>query len=111
MKMNHLLLEVYCDCPKINSKLACSKSNFKLGIHCFKSQCKYLSYTKCPNEIAYVNEEGITDNDECFIGYGGDMEPEDSKKRELTIKEWRTICLQKIDEAYKTYMEKKHIKY
>lgn len=44
-----------------------------------------------------------------FIGFGGEMEPEQYDQRENDIKLWKEICREKIEEAYNVYMERKII--
>lgn len=112
MKMNHLLLEVYCDYNKKNKddKIACKIMNYKIGLHCLQSNCKYFSYTKCPNEIAYVNQEGVTENELCFIGFGGEMDTDNLSERVELLEKWKQTCIKKIDEAYESYMKEKENK-
>lgn len=106
--MKHLLLEVYCDC-KLEIPSYCLNdlnSTYRPGSHCFENNCKYLSYTDCPNEIAYAGELGIIETLEDFIGFGGEMEPNsnDVEKREFLLTKWRDICRKKISEAHEEYM-------
>lgn len=108
MKMKHILLECFCDCEDKNEKLPCYERNGQLGIYCFQCGCKYLSYTKCPNEIAYANEEGVVENELDSVGFGGDMDGNDDNETKVLIDKWHEICRKKIDEAYEEYMNYKN---
>ena len=107
MNMKHLLLEVYCDCSQKEKPAYCLKVGGEIGIHCFSNQCKNLSYTYADHEIAYASDFGVVEQLNDWIGFGGDMEPEnlDETKRNELICEWKNICKKKIKEAYKEYME------
>ena len=107
MKMRHLLIEGYCDGKKGEESCPC-ESTLSLGTHCL--ECSYFSYTKCPNEIAISNDNGLVECNEDFIGFGGDMEPDDIKKREEYINVWRRICRKKINEAYEEYIRQTSLK-
>lgn len=100
MKMQHLLIEGYCDGKEGEENRLC-ENTLSLGIHCL--QCSHFSYTKCPNEIAVSNDNGLIECAEDFIGFGGDMEPDDFEKREEYINVWKRICKKKINEAYEEY--------
>ena len=65
-----------------------------------------MSYTYCPNEIAYAGEKGIVENLDEFIGFGGEMEPDSNEilERSTLLSKWRDICRKKISEAYDEYM-------
>lgn len=102
--MKHMILECYCDCKEKKSGLLCEKDDFKIGSYCLKNSCKYFSYTIAPNEIAYSNDKGIVENELDFVGFGGEMNPEDNDKIEECIDKWHEICTRKIDEAYEEYM-------
>ena len=101
MKMQHLLVEGYCDGKKKEENNPC-KNTLELGVHCF--ECPYFSYMNAPNEIALSNDSGLVECQEDFIGFGGDMEPEDLQKREDYISVWKNICRKKINEAYDEYI-------
>ena len=101
MKMQHLLIEGYCDGKKGQKNDSC-KNTLKMGVHCL--QCSYFSYSKCPNEIAVTDSEGVVEFQEDCIGFGGDMEPENIKKRDDYISIWKDICRKKISEAYDEYI-------
>ena len=96
MKMQHLLIEGYCD------GVAGDENSFILGIYCFK--CSRFSFCECPNEIALSGEKGLIEDDEDCIGFGGDMEPDALQNRNKYISIWRNICRRKIKEAYDEYM-------
>lgn len=102
MKMQHLLIEGYCD-GKEGEEYPC-KNILKMGIHCL--ECSKFSFTTCPNEIAISNGSGLIETQKDYIGFGGDMEPEDLQKREYCLSIWKEICRQKINEAYDEYMRK-----
>lgn len=101
MKIKHLLIEGYCDMTQ-NKKMYPCKNTFRIGIYCLN--CSNFSYTQCPNEIALSNNNGIIQDIEDFIGFGGAMEPNDLQKREEFLALWRKICRKKIQEAYDEYM-------
>lgn len=106
------MIEVYCgynyrkdkDLPVPNF---CSRGMENPGFHCLENNCEFFSYTDCPFEIAYAGEYGEITSEECWIGFGGEMEPEDEKKRKILISHWEDICKKKIEEAYDEYMELK----
>lgn len=104
MQMKHLLIEGYCDGETGKDVFPC-ENTLRMGAYCFT--CPKFSYTICPNEIAVSDNNGLIDCADCSIGFGGDMEPDDSQKRETYISMWRTICKEKITEAYNEYL--KHI--
>lgn len=103
MRMKHLLIEGYCDETKAKKNNVC-QNTFNIGIHCL--QCSHFSYSKCPNEIAVSNNKGVIEGQEDFIGFGGDMEPEDLDKRADYISIWQNICRKKINEAYDEYISR-----
>lgn len=101
MEMKHLLIEGYCDGNKGEKEAPC-EGTLVFGVYCL--ECSRFSYCKCPNEIAISNEEGLIETLEDFIGFGGEMEPEDIEKRDEYIAVWKDICRKKIKEAYDEYM-------
>ncbi len=101
MKMQHLLIEGYCDGKKGEDAYPC-KGTLTLGIHCLK--CPQFSYAECPNEIALSGKDGVIEKQEDFIGFGGEMEPEDIERRDKYIAIWNDICRKKMNEAYNEYM-------
>ena len=101
MKMRHLLVEGYCDGKEGEKGCPC-EGTLTFGIHCFA--CLQFSYAKCPNEISISNDEGVIKSIDDFIGFGGDMEPEDIEKRDEYIAIWMDICREKIRDAYDEYM-------
>lgn len=101
MKMQHLLVEGYCD-GAVGEEIYPCENSFGLGIHCFK--CSQFSFCECPNEIAVSGEKGSIECDEDCIGFGGDMEPDTLQNRDKCISIWRNICRRKIKEAYDEYM-------
>lgn len=101
MKMQHLLIEGYCDGKTKDGDYLCGNT-LKLGIHCLR--CPQFSYSECPNEIAISDNDGLVECQEDYIGFGGDMEPEDLEKRDDYIAIWKNICRKKIDEAYEEYI-------
>ena len=109
MKMKHVLLEIYCNCntESENEKPICCNG---IGNGCMENNCKYLSYTNCPYEIAFAGCTGVIESFDDCIGFGGEMEPEtnNSSEREMLLKEWKSICKKKIDEAYDEYMKFKN---
>ncbi len=107
MGMKLLLLETYCDC-KNNEPMFCIYGKNNPGSHCFQNMCKHLGYANCPNELAYSDKNGLVTENICSIGFGGDMIPDNVTNEELEKcnEIWRQICLEKINEAYKEYMNK-----
>lgn len=107
MIMRHLLLEVYCDYTDSKSKNSCClKGDGTISTECFKEKCKHLSFTKTENELAYAGESELVENNDEYIGFGGDMEPENDnyEKRDMLLTKWKEICKKKLDEAYNEYM-------
>ncbi|HOV28358.1 MAG TPA: hypothetical protein PK566_18635 [Pseudobacteroides sp.] len=110
MGIKHLLLEVYCDCEDdIDEPSFCHRGSNFPGIHCFENNCKFLSYTYCPNEISYSSELGLIESMKDCIGYGGDMlpKPYDEETQKNLVEKWKQICIRKISEAYNEYMNYK----
>ncbi|WP_246277207.1 hypothetical protein [Neobacillus endophyticus] len=89
-------------CPKVH----------KPGFHCLENNCKHHSYTYAPYEIAYADKNGLVPDSDCWIGFGGDMEPEDYNEEKITNlkKLWRDVCKAKIEEAYEEFMQKADLK-
>lgn len=103
---SHIMLETYCaiDSEKSEVPEYCILESGKPEYHCYENECKYIYYTKAPNQISYMNEMGESIYD---IGFGGEMYPEDfdeTKTKEL-LKIWKNICKRKIDEAFEGYMK------
>ncbi|URZ05407.1 hypothetical protein [Clostridium felsineum] len=107
MIMKHVLLEMYCKCNTEKEK-----PNYcdVIGHNCIHHNCKYLSTTCCPNEIAFAGSTGVVESFDDCIGFGGEMEPEtlDSSEYGVLLSKWKEICKKKIDEAYDEYMEFKN---
>ena len=111
MAYNHVLLEVYCGFDYREDKMVKEPEFCKYGInnpgyHCFENECPFKSYTQCPNEFAYVGEFGEVMDGSSYVGFGGEMEPDDNDelKRKKLLELWEGICKKKIDEAYDEYM-------
>lgn len=104
MRMQHFLIEGYCDGEEGAKNCACG-GTLTFGLYCIR--CPQFSYTECPNEISLSNKEGLIGEQEDFIGFGGEMEPADIEKREEYISIWNSICRKKIKEAYEEYMNNK----
>ena len=105
--MKLLLLEVYCDCEsdKLRPIFCCNGKNSP-SVHCFKHSCRYLSYSSCPNELAFSNDDGLIENSDYSIGLGGDMLPNCLTEDVYNSckKTWKKIAKTKISEAYTMYM-------
>lgn len=99
MKMEHLIIEGFCDGNENQDKYPCN-GTLKFGVYCF--ECLKFSYTYCPNEIAISDTDGVVG---AWIGFGGNMEPNDQEKREAYIAIWKNICEGKINESYDEYMK------
>ena len=93
---NHILLEAYCLKEDNNCKFGFQKINIK----CFNPNCRYLSLVPCANELAITDNDGISSY---WIAFGGDME--NDTLSESSIEKWNKICKEKIDEAYREYMD------
>ena len=111
MAYSHVLLEVYCGYKHRKDKTVkvpvyCKYGINSPGYHCFDNECPFKSYTQCPNELAYAGEFGEVKNGSSYIGFGGEMEPDDNDelKRKKLLTLWESICKKKIDEAYDEYM-------
>ena len=105
MKMAQLLLEIYCE----ETEGHCIYGNDRMGIHCFENKCNYLSYTYSPNELAYSGDKGLVIGEDSFIGFGGEMDADPDKKnyekeRQEYLKMWEEVCKEKIDDAYRSYI-------
>lgn len=108
MGMKHVLLEVYCDCILEEGNIQpsyCLNGVNNPGSYCFANECQFMSYCDSTNEIAYVDANGYVEDD-AWIGFGGDMEPEsnDENERSILIGKWKELCKKKINEAYEEYM-------
>lgn len=108
----HILLEVYCGYKhgkkkKIPIPQFCKNGIDNPGYDCFKNQCQFVSYTECPNEFCFAGELGEVHDQESYIGFGGEMEPDscDEEDRKRLILLWQQICKKKIQEAYEEYMK------
>ena len=99
--MKHLIVEGYCDAEKELQEYPC-EGTMKLGVYCFL--CKQFSYAECPNEIALSDSDGVVKKSEDYIGFGGNMEPNEAEKMEMYVKVWQEICRKKIDEAYQEFI-------
>ncbi len=111
MGYKHLLLEVYCGFDNCKDKGFDEPSFCKHGVnnpgyHCFDNDCKFKSYTQCPNEFAYVGEFGEVIDENSYIGFGGEMDltNDNDYSRRKMLDLWETICKKKINEAYEEYM-------
>ena len=100
MYIDQLLVEGYCNGICGHAKNPC-KHKKKMGIYCF--ECQYFSYAECPNAIAYSSKEGLIESEEDWIGFGGEMFPNNCDEVKC-INAWHKICRKKISEAYDEYM-------
>lgn len=99
MKMKHLIIEGFCDGIENREIYPCN-GKLKFGIHCFK--CEKFSYTYCPNEIAISDADGIVED---YIGFGGDMEPSETKRKREYVAIWNKICKEKVNETYDEFIK------
>ncbi|MEJ8303112.1 hypothetical protein [Saccharibacillus sacchari] len=108
MKLRHVLLEVYCENNTFDVPLCCANGIDSPGYHCLSENCPNVSYTYAPYELAYTGEFGVVPDSESWVGFGGDMFPDDNNEtKEAELKKiWEAICKRKIKEAYEEYMEK-----
>lgn len=69
-----------------------------------------MSYTYCPNEIAYSGNTGLIQGVDDYISFGGEMDAKidsdgyEFNRNQLLIK-WEDICKSKISEAYDEYLK------
>ncbi|MCQ4087544.1 hypothetical protein [Saccharibacillus sp. JS10] len=108
MIFRHVMLEVYCSKFDQEGKTdkECTNKQGDPGYQCLSENCPNVSYTYANHEIAYVGELGETSDSRSFIGFGGDMVPDDANENEEKELKgiWEEICRQKIQEAYDEYM-------
>lgn len=107
MSYKHILIEAYClnHCSK--KQTFCCNGIDSIGLHCFYNNCEFLKFTYCPSEIAITNENGIVENLEDLIGFGGEMDINKNIdfNRKILLEKWYSICRCKINEAYDEYMK------
>lgn len=115
MSFVHVMLEVYCGYSYSREKKEeipkfCKKGTGNPRYYCIENECPFVSYTIAPNEIAYVGQKGEVNDDESWIGFGGEMEADsyDEKENKKLISIWEEICKRKIVEAYDEYMRLKN---
>lgn len=115
MSYSHVLLEVYCGYEHRKDKTTNIPVYCKYGIndpgyHCFEKECPFRSYTQSPNAFTYAGQFGEVKDRSSYVGFGGEMEPDDDdeSKRKILLKLWENICKKKIDEAYDEYIAKKN---
>lgn len=111
----HVILEVVCclnfedkDSPAVPA--CCLKGAGKPGVHCLVDRCLHVGFTDAPHELAFSDANGEIDiaDETVWVGFGGDMEPDDISDRtrnELTGL-WERIAKKKIKEAYLEYMKR-----
>lgn len=111
MGYKHILLEIYCGFNKRRDKFLKPPEYCRYGVdypgyHCFDNECPHKSFTQSPNEFAYAGEFGEVKDGNSFVGFGGEMEPDDDDEIERTklLKIWEDISIKKIDEAYIEFM-------
>lgn len=105
MIFRHVMLEVYCSKFDQQDK-ECMNTQGDPGYQCLSENCPNVSYTYADHELAYVGELGETSDSQAFIGFGGDMVPDNAnEEEEKELKRiWEEICREKIQEAYEEYM-------
>lgn len=104
MLLNHILVEGCCSGKKGNVQTPC-KGNRKMSYDCF--DCSYFGIGTCPFEICITDSEGIARTEDEWIGFGGEMNPEDWELEKIYKEKWREICKRKIAEAYEEFMDYK----
>lgn len=102
MRLKHFIVEGYCDKSSHGGPYPCSETG-TFGMHCFT--CAKFSYCEANNELAYSNAYGVVETLEDWVGFGGDMDPEDMTRQEECIALWQKICRRKIQEAHQEYIE------
>lgn len=108
----HILLEVYCKYNWIENNKEpfpefCERGVENPGYHCLNENCKFIAFTEAPFEIAYAGEKGEVPDGEAWMGFGGDMQPEDANENKINELRalWESVCREKIKEAYDEYMK------
>ena len=101
----HILLEVYCEWGMKDRLKECDIPPCNLlekipSYQCLFRGCPYVAFTSCENTLCYVGPESRAEE---LISFGGEMGSED-----FEISEWKKICIDKINEAYDEYMNKKY---
>lgn len=107
MKNKKILFETYCDYKKeYKLPIFCVQGAHKVGKHCFKNDCKFFSYSKLPNEMAYISSNSSVKSEKHSCGFGGDMYPKEFSDQieNILIKKWEEICIKKIKEACEEYL-------
>lgn len=115
MAYKHILLEIYCSYNYRKDKSIKPPEYCRYGVdfpgyHCFDNECSFRSFTQCPNEFAYAGEFGEMKDGNSYIGFGGEMEPDDEydeKERAKLLKLWENISKKKIIEAHDEFMRAK----
>ena len=106
-----VILEIFCSYlwdDKSNSEQTfCERGLSRPCYRCLEDKCTYIRYTYAPLEFAYSDETGEIFGDNC-IAFGGEMEVDDNETNISLKMLWEKICKNKLEEAYKEYMEEKN---
>ena len=92
MLLDHILVEGYCSGKEGDVQTPCN-GNRKMSFECF--DCIYLGIGPCPYEICITDSEGIARTDDEWIGFGGEMNPEDLALEDIYKEKWVEICKKK----------------
>lgn len=100
IKSKYLIMEGFCNERK-GRNFPCSNT-FQMKAYCF--HCPEFSYARSENELALSGADGTVERIEDWIGYGGDMEPDNLESYEEWAEIWTDICKRKIQEAKAEYI-------
>ncbi len=103
MYMMHFIIEAFCSEEPGGKGNSCYEKgtwDFNLCFECPNFSCGISS-----NELAYSNEDGIVETMEDWIGFGGNMLPDNMDRYDEFKEIWKEICRKKITEAYDEYMK------
>ncbi|TCP52763.1 hypothetical protein EV586_1076 [Tumebacillus sp. BK434] len=86
MTIKHVLLELLCSKNSNEDGVPayCRNGFGEPGYHCLENNCKHVSFTYAPHEIAYSAEYGEVPDSDAWIGFGGEMVPQDIGDTKIT---------------------------
>lgn len=79
----------------------------KPGGYCLDNPCPHISACPVPRTLAYTNKYGFVEDDASFDEGIYIEDDEIDERMEKLLNRWEDICVKKIDEAYKEYIEDK----
>ena len=103
---NQILLEIYCG-KKFDNNLEysfpcyCPNKDSIPNYLCILNKCPFCVFAPCENSLCFINDKSEAEE---IISFGGEMlgdfiDNADAKKI------WKTIAVNKINEAYDAYMK------